>query len=95
MDDTLVQLAEAFSQLPEATRRRCRYIPTGRRGLDTLVQVEADDGLQSIEGVIVDGERDETSALCLDDFFMVFTTDDDPRGELIRCNGANCHVEIL
>jgi hypothetical protein len=95
MDDTLAQLAEAFSQLPEATRRRCRHIPTGKRGLDTLVQVEADDGSQIVEGVVVDGERNDTGAFYFDDHFVVFTTIDTERGELIRCNGANCHVEIL
>ncbi|WP_024881835.1 hypothetical protein [Methylosinus sp. LW3] len=95
MDDTLAQLAEAFFQLPEATRRRCRHIPTGERRLDTLVQVEADDGSQIVEGVVVDGERNDTGAFYFDDLFTVFTTIDDSRGELIRCNGANCHVEIL
>jgi hypothetical protein len=95
IDQTLSQLADAFAHLPEATRRRCRRPPTGARGLDTLVQVEADDGAQSLEGVVVDSESDESGALCLDDFFTVYTTIDDPRGELIRCNGANCHVEIL
>jgi hypothetical protein len=95
IDHTLAQLAEAFSRLPEAMRRHCRHLPTGARGLDTLVQVEADDGSQSLDGVVVDGERDETGAFRLDDDFVVFTTIDTPRGDLIRCNGANCHVEIL
>lgn len=95
IDHTLAQLAEAFSQLPEATRRRCRHIPTGKRELDTLVQVEADDGSQIVEGVVVDGERNDTGAFYFDDHFVVFTTIDTQRGELIRCNGANCHVEIL
>jgi hypothetical protein len=95
IDDTLAQLAEAFSQLPEARRRRSRHIPTGRRELDTLVQVEADDGSQIVEGVVVDGERNDTGSFYFDDHFVVFTTIDTQRGELIRCNGANCHVEIL
>jgi hypothetical protein len=95
IDNMLAQLAEAFSQLPETTRRRCRHIPTGKRGLDTLVQVEADDGSQIVEGVVVDGERNDTGAFYFDDHFVVFTTIDTQRGELIRCNGANCHVEIL
>ncbi|MBG0808050.1 hypothetical protein IY145_01280 [Methylosinus sp. H3A] len=84
-----------LNKLPEATRRRCRHIPTGERRLDTLVQVEAGDGSQTVEGVVVDGERNDTGAVYFDDFFTVFTTIDDSRGELIRCNGANCHVEIL
>lgn len=93
--DTLARLADAFSHLPEKARRRCRYRPTGARRLDTLVQVEAGDGSQCVEGVVVDAERDDDGVFCLDDHFTVFTTNDDPRGELIRCNGANCHVEIL
>lgn len=94
-EDALAKLARAFSRLPEETKRRCRHRPTGARRLDTLVQVEAGDGSQCVEGVVVDAERDDDGVFCLDDHFTVFTTDDDPRGELIRCNGANCHVEIL
>ena len=48
-----------------------------------------------VEGVVVDGERDDTGAFYFDDHFVVFTTIDTQGGELIRCNGANCHVEIL
>jgi hypothetical protein len=95
IDHTLAQLAEAFSRLPEATRRPCRHIPSGVRDLDTLVRVEAGDGSQCVEGVVVDGERDESGAFHFDDHFVVFSTDETERGELIRCNGANCHVEIL
>lgn len=92
---TLVKSADAFSRLPEKTQRRCRYRPTGNRADDTFVRVEADDGSLCIEGVVVDGERDATGVFYFDDFFTVFTIDDNPAGELIRCNGANCHVEIL
>ncbi|WP_198290256.1 hypothetical protein [Methylosinus sp. LW4] len=95
IEDTLARLAEAFSRLPEAMRRRCRHLPTGKRGLDTLVQVEADDGSQCVEGVVVDGERNESGAFYFDDHFLVFSTEATEGGELIRCNGANCHVEIL
>ena len=55
----------------------------------------AGDGSQSLEGVIVDGQRDEDGSFDLDAEFTVFTTDDNPGGELIRVNGANCDVEIL
>jgi len=48
---------------------------------DTLVYVEADDGSQSLEGVIVDGQRDEDGSFVLDAEFTVFTTDDNPGGE--------------
>ncbi|WP_292534371.1 hypothetical protein [Methylocystis sp.] len=94
-EETLAELVQAFSRLPEPTRRRCRHWPTGDRRADTLVHVEAGDGSQWLEGVVVDGERDEAGAFFLDDHFTVFTTIDKPGGELIRCNGANCHVGIL
>jgi len=50
---------------------------------------------RSYKGVIVDGLRDEDGAFDLDAEFTVFTTDDNPGGEFILINGANCHAEIL
>ena len=94
-DDDATQLAQAFSRLPEKMRRRYCCPPTGNSLTDTLVYVEADDGSQSLEGVIVDGQRDEDGSFDLDAEFTVFTTDDNPGGELIRVNGARCHAEIL
>jgi len=41
---------------------------------DTLVYVEADDGSQSLEGVIVDGQRRRDGSFDLDAEFTVFTT---------------------
>lgn len=93
--DTLTGLTQAFSRLPERARRRCNSPPTGNRETDTLVHVEAGDGSQAIEGVIVHGERDEDGSLDFDAEFTVFTTDDNRSGELIRVRGANCYVEIL
>jgi hypothetical protein len=84
-------LAQAFSRLPAAARSRCAYPPTGDRLKDTLVHVKAGDHSMELEGVVVDGPRDESGAFDLDAEFTVFT----PSGELIRVNGANCHVEIL
>jgi hypothetical protein len=94
-DDDATQLARAFSRLPEQIRRRYCSPPSGNSLSDTLVYVEAGDGSQSLEGVIVDGQRDEDGAFELDAYFTVFTTDGNPGGELIRVNGANCDVEIL
>ena len=94
-DDDATQLAQAFSRLPEQMRRRYCRPPTGNSLTDTLVYVEAGDGSQSLEGVIVDGQRDADGAFDLDAYFTVFTTDDNPGGELIRVNGASCHAEIL
>jgi hypothetical protein len=57
---------------------------------DTYVYAEAHDGSQSVEGVVVVGERDETGAWVFEEPFKIFTTDE----ELLVCQGYNCHVEI-
>jgi len=94
-DDGATQLAQAFSRLPEKMRRRYCRPPTGNSLTGTLVYVEAGDGSQSLEGMIVDGQRDADGAFDLNAEFTVFTTDDNPGGEFILINGANCHAEIL
>lgn len=93
LDELAVELARAFARLPENDRRRCRHVPTGRRNDDVLVQVEAEDGSQWLEGVVVDGERDAAGVLCLDEEFVVFSVTANASGELIRCNGWSCCVE--
>ena len=89
---TLARLGAAFSRLPPRSRRRCARPLTGNSLTDTFVHVEADDiSQQHVEGVIVDGERDEDGQWLLDGEFTVFTTDE----ELIRVSGFNCTTEIL
>ena len=57
---TLARLGAAFSRLPPRSRLRCTRPLTGNSLTDTFVHVEADDiSQQHVEGVIVDGERDE------------------------------------
>ena len=85
---------DAFARLPEAARRRCNRPPTDSL-TDLLVCVEAGDASQSLEGLVVGGEQDPDGSIDFEAEFLVFTTDDNPGGELIRVNGANCHVEIL
>jgi len=88
---TLARLGAAFSRLPPRTRSRFAGPLTGNSLTDTFVYVEADDiSQQHLEGVIVDGERDDQGQWLLDDRFTVFTTDE----ELITVNGAVCLVEI-
>ena len=88
---TLARLAEAFSRLPLRTRMRCKHPPIGSSLGDTFVFVEADDiSQQHLEGVIVDGERDEDGEWVLDGEFTVFTTDE----ELACVLGWNCAAEI-
>ena len=88
---TLAPLASAFCRLPERTRRRYPHPVTGSSLTDTFVFVETEDiSQQNIEGVIVDGERDENGEWVLDGQFTVFTTDE----ELIVVSGWGCHVEL-
>jgi len=88
---TLARLGVAFSRLPPGRRRRCARPLTGSSLTDTFVFVETDDiSQQHLEGVIVDGERDEDGEWVLDGEFTVFTTDE----ELIRVAGFACTVEV-
>ena len=88
---TLARLGAAFSRLPPRTRRRCARPLTGNALSDTFVFVETDDiSQQHLEGVIVDGERDEDGAWLLDGEFTVFTTDE----ELVTVAGHACTVEV-
>ncbi len=88
---TLVRLGAAFSRLSPGTRRRYARPPTGNSLSDTFVLVETDDiSQQHLEGVIVNGERDEDGAWVLDGEFTVFTTDE----ELIKIAGWACTVEV-
>ncbi len=91
-ENTLASLKSAFSRLPDRTRRRCARPVTGNSLTDTFVFVETETRSQEhLEGVIVDGERDENGEWVLDSTFTVFTADE----ELIRVSGWGCHVEIL
>jgi hypothetical protein len=88
---TLARLGAAFSRLPQSTRRRCAHALTGNSLSDTFVAVETDDiSQQHLEGVVVDGERDEDGQWFLDGVFTVFTTDQ----ELVQVLGWGCHVEV-
>lgn len=94
-NEILSNMVQAFSRLPESRQRRTRYPPTGESCAETLVFVEAHDGSWSVEGIVVDGERNQDGSFEFDAEFIVFTTDNNPGGELIRCYGWNCNVEIL
>ncbi len=91
----LVDLAAAFSRLPARLRARCQHPVTGDALSDTYVRAEADDGSQSVEGVVVDGRRDPDGTWDFDAVFTVFTTDDKAEGELLRVAGYAGSVEVL
>jgi hypothetical protein len=61
-----------------------------RFAIQSMRFAEADDGSQSVEGIVVAGERDETGAWVFEELFKIFTTEED----LLVCQGYNCHVEI-
>jgi hypothetical protein len=88
-EQTIAELATAFTRLPPGRRLRCGRPPTGNSQADTFVLVEAGDYSASIEGVIVDGERDEAGDWDFDAPFTVLTTDE----ELIVCRG-DCYVDV-
>jgi len=88
---TLARLGAAFSRLPPRTQARCARPLTGNSLSDTFVFVETDDiAQQHLEGVIVDGERDEHGQWVLDGKFTVFTTEE----ELVKVAGWACTVEV-
>jgi hypothetical protein len=88
---TIAYLGAAFSRLPPGTRRRCSVPVTSNSLTDTFVYVETEDiSQQHLEGVIVDGERDDEGGWLLDEQFTVFTTEE----ELVRVSGWGCHVEV-
>lgn len=87
---TLTRLGSAFSRLPSGQRRRCAHSIAGNSLADTFVFVESPDQ-QHLEGVIVDGEKDEDGNWLLDSMFTVFTTEED----LIRVSGWNCTAVVL
>lgn len=91
----LVDLAATFSRLPARLRARCRHPVTGDARCDTYVHAEAHDGSQSVEGVVVDGERDPDGTWDFDAVFTVFTTDDKSEGELLRVAGYAGSVQVL
>ena len=87
----IAELRSAFLRLPHGRRKGCAYPLAGSSLGDTFVFVETQDASQQhLEGVIVEGERDEDGQWLLDEQFTVFTTD----RELIRVSGWGCHVEM-
>jgi hypothetical protein len=83
-------LATSFSRLSPGQGRRTVWPLTGNSLTDTYVVAEANDGFQTAEGVVMDGQRDEDGAWDFDADFTLFTTDE----EILVCHGYNCHVEI-
>ncbi|APT60286.1 MULTISPECIES: hypothetical protein [Roseomonas] len=87
-------LQAAFLRLPDRLKARCAVRPTGDAAIDRPVLVEACDGSDHYQGVVVAGERDEGGRWLLDDAFTLLTLDHDdgPEAALVVCHGWNCHA---
>lgn len=91
-EQRLAELGAAFQRLPPGPRARCSRPLTGSSPTDTWVLVETDDIQQRhVEGVVVDGERDEEGGWNLDGEFTVFTDEE----RMVRVQGWGCTVEVL
>ena len=90
-------LHAAFLRLPERLRTRCTVPPTGDAAIDRPVLVEACDGSDHYQGVVVAGERDEGGCWLLDDAFTLLTLDHDdgPEAALVVCHGWKCHADRI
>jgi hypothetical protein len=87
----IATLGAAFARLPAGKRMRCSVPVTGNSLTDTFAYVETEDvSQQHLEGVIVDGERDNEGKWLLDEQFTVFTTEE----EFVLVSGWGCHVEL-
>ena len=87
---TIARLHTASSRLPAAEQRRFTVPLTGSSLTDTLVDAVAHDCSQRVEGVVVDGVRDEEGRWDFGERFTVFTDEE----ELIVCNGWNLDVQV-
>jgi hypothetical protein len=85
---TIRSLAASFSRLPPGKRRRAPVPLAGNSLSDTYVVAEAHDGSQSAEGVVIDGDRDESGQWDFDADFTIFTTDE----ELLVYHGYEQHL---
>ena len=88
--DTLRELRNQAAEEPPPLQAGTPAYPqpalTGR----TFVVVDSGDGMQSIEGEIVGGVREEDGTWDLDGVFTVLTVD----GDLVKVNGWCCMTEV-
>jgi len=94
VEDDHATIVQAFSRLPETCKAKLRYPITNNSTCHVEVHVETRDGWASVKGVVVDGERD-AGGFDFETIFTVFSITEDGEGDLTRCNGAGCHVQIL
>ena len=91
-EQRLAELGAAFQRLPPGTRARCPHPLNGNSLTDVWAVVETNDiQQQTIEGVVVGGERDDDGGWDLGGEFTVFTDEE----QMIKVQGWGCTVEIL
>ncbi len=88
--DTLRDLRDQAADEPAPRRAGVAPYPQPEMAGQTFVSVESGDGMQSIEGEIVGGIREEDGTWDLDGVFTVRTED----GDLIKVNGWSCITEV-
>ena len=88
--DTLRDLRDQAADEPAPLRVGAAPYPQPAMAGRTFVSVESGDGMQSIEGEIVGGIREEDGTWDLDGVFTVRTED----GDLIKVNGWCCMTEV-
>ena len=88
--DTLRELRDEAAGEPPPHQAGMPSYPQPALTSRTFVAVDSGDGLQSIEGEIVGGVRDEDGTWDLDGVFTVLTDD----GDLVKVNGWCCLTEV-
>jgi len=88
--DTLRELRDQAAEEPPPCRVGVSSYPQPCLTSRTFVSVDSGDGLQSIEGEIVGGVREEDGTWDLDGVFTVRTED----GDLVKVNGWCCFTEV-
>ena len=88
--DTLRELRDQAAAEPPPFRAGVPAYPQPALTSRIFVTVDSGDGMQSIQGEIVGGVRDEDGSWDLDGVFTVLTDD----GELVKVNGWCCLTEV-
>ena len=88
--DTLRELRNQATEKPPPHQAAVPTYPQPALTCRTFVAVDSGDGMQSIEGEIVGGVREEDGTWDLDSVFTVLTED----GELVKVNGWCCMTEV-
>ncbi|MCB8883379.1 hypothetical protein ACELLULO517_24235 [Acidisoma cellulosilytica] len=87
-EDVLRRLASAYARLPDGRKQPCHTAPTGSSLSDSFVVTQADDGSQTVEGVVIAGERAADGSWNFRNRVTIFTTGE----EILDREGHHCLV---